>query len=177
MKVIQFIIKPNGFFPNNAALPVLLYKGALHLPEEDGEELVKEAFHQNKWGNSWVNGIYDYHHYHSITHEVLGVISGKCTVMLGGERGIKQVIERGDALILPAGVAHKRIDATDDFVCVGAYPNGADYDMNYGKAEEHPAVEENIRKVPLPDTDPLYGKDGPLIQNWHPAPQKQKVKK
>lgn len=166
MKIFQFLIKENGFFPNNAALPVLLYKGALHLPEEDSEELVKEVFGQNDWGNCWVDGIFEYHHYHSITHEVLGVTRGYCNLMLGGEKGIKQKIERGDVLVLPAGVAHQNIGSSEDFTCVGAYPKGANYDMNYGKKEEHPKVDENIRKLPLPDTDPLYGNEGPLMQHW-----------
>jgi uncharacterized protein YjlB len=177
VKVFQFLIKQNGWFPNNAALPVLLYKGALRLPDEDKEKLVKEVFHQNGWSNDWVDGIYSYHHYHSITHEVLGVIQGKCTLQLGGDRSLKQVIEQGDVIVLPAGVAHKNIESSDDFTCVGAYPKGADYDLNYGKEEEHPKVVENIKKVPLPDTDPLYGKEGPLLDNWKKKTVKEKVKK
>jgi uncharacterized protein YjlB len=176
VKIFQFLIKQNGFFPNNAALPVLLYKAALHLPEEDKEEIVKEVFQQNGWGNNWVDGIYSYHHYHSTAHEVLGVIEGTCTVLLGGDRGIKQKLQEGDVLVLPAGVAHKNIESSDDFTCVGAYPKDADYDMNYGKEEEHPGVDENIRKVPVPDTDPLYGKEGPLLDNWRKKPVREKVK-
>ena len=156
---------------------MLLYKAALHLPEEDKDELVKEVFEQNGWSNTWVDGIYSYHHYHSISHEVLGVISGKCTVLLGGDRGIKQQLEEGDVLVLPAGVAHKNIGSSDDFTCVGAYPNGADYDMNHGKEEEHPKVDENIKKIPIPDTDPLYGKEGPLTENWKKKPVKEKIRK
>jgi uncharacterized protein YjlB len=166
VKIIQFLIKENGFFPNNAALPVLLYKGALHLPEEDKEDLVKEVFEQNGWSNAWTDGIYDYHHYHSITHEVLGVIQGECTIMLGGERGIKQKLQVGDVIVLPAGIAHKNIESSKNFTCVGAYPGGTDYDMNYGKEEEYPKVKENIKNVPVPSTDPLYGKEGPLLDNW-----------
>lgn len=177
MKIFQFLIKENGFFPNNATLPVLLYKGALHLPEEDSDQLLKEAFNQNDWGNTWVDGIYEYHHYHSITHEVLGVIEGSCTLMLGGEKGVKQKIERGDVIILPAGVAHINIESTDNFTCVGAYPKGMDYDMNYGKPEERPKADENIRNVPLPDSDPIFGTEGPLMEHWKKKTVKEKVKK
>lgn len=177
MKMFQFLIKQNGYYPNNAALPVLLYKDALHLPDENNDALVKEVFEQNDWRNSWTNGIYPYHHYHSITHEVLGVIQGHCIVMLGGEKGVRQKIERGDVLVLPAGVAHKNIESSDNFKCVGAYPKGVDYDLNYGKEEEHPKVDENIRQVPLPDTDPIYGKEGPLLENWKKEPAKEKIGK
>jgi len=177
VKIIQFLIKKNGFYPNNAAFPVLLYKGALRLPEDEGETLVKELFGQNDWGNSWTNGIYSYHHYHSITHEVLGVIQGSCTVMLGGEKGIKQKIERGDVLLLPAGVAHKNIESSDDFTCVGAYPKGMDYDTNYGKEEELPKAIENIANAPLPDSDPVFGNEGPVMEHWRKRAVKEKVRK
>ncbi len=166
MKIIQFLIKANGYYPNNPALPVVLYKAALRLPEEDADELVKELFHQHGWNNHWVNGIYPYHHYHSNTHEVLGVIRGQGTVMLGGEKGVRQVLEKGDAIVLPAGVAHRNVESTKDFTVVGAYPDGKEYDMCYGKPDEHPQVDENISKVPLPRTDPLYGANGPLLQHW-----------
>jgi uncharacterized protein YjlB len=177
MKIFQFLIKQNGFFPNNAALPVMLYKNALHLPEEDKEELVKELFQQNGWTNNWVDGIYNYHHYHSTTHEVLGVIQGKCTLLLGGEKGIKQKLEEGDVVVLPAGISHMNLESSDDFTCVGGYPDGGDYDMNYGKEEEHPKVDENIKKVPVPHTDPLYGKEGPLLDNWIKKTVREKIKK
>lgn len=177
MKIFQFLIKKNGFFPNNPGLPVLLYKGALHLPEKGSGELVKELFEQNDWSNSWTNGIYTYHHYHSITHEVIGIIEGSCTVLLGGEKGIKQKMERGDVLILPAGVGHMNIESTNDFACVGAYPKGVDFDMNYGKEEELGKAEEQIRQVPLPDTDPVFGADGPVLEHWRKKSVKEKIKK
>ncbi len=41
-----------------------------------------------------------------------------------------------------------------------------DYDMNYGKAEEHPLVDKKIQKVPLPNEDPIFGKKGILFDYW-----------
>mgnify|MGYP006180739191 FL=1 len=101
MKIIQLKTRKNGNFPNNPALPVILYKGVLNLTEEDNEQVVENIFNSNNWSNSWVNGIYDYHHYHSITHEVLGILNGKCTVMLGGEKGALYKLDKGDVLIIP----------------------------------------------------------------------------
>lgn len=164
-KIHHEIIKANGVFPNNAHLPVLLYKAVLELPDRNEAQVVKKIFETNKWSNSWTNGIYDYHHFHSITHEVLGVISGSCIVALGGSDENQFTIEKGDVLILPAGVAHKRINSDKDFKCVGAYPGGADYDIKRGKSSEKNEAESNIRKVPIPDKDPVYGK-GPLQKFW-----------
>jgi hypothetical protein len=57
---------------------VLLYKGVLQLPDDDAAKTVEKIFETNKWSNAWTNGIFDYHHYHSITHEVLGVVRAMC---------------------------------------------------------------------------------------------------
>jgi uncharacterized protein YjlB len=40
---------------------------------------MEELFRQNGWRASWRDGIYDYVHYHSRIHEVLGVARGKAT--------------------------------------------------------------------------------------------------
>jgi uncharacterized protein YjlB len=164
-KIHHEIIPENGTFPNNSRLPVLIYKGVLELPDEEPEKVIEHIFESNKWSNAWTNGIYDYHHFHSIAHEVLGVCCGYCYVMLGGPDSKKFTLEKGDVIIIPAGVAHKNIGSSDDFKCVGAYPGGADYDIKKGKAEEKAEAKKNINKVPFPEKDPVYGK-GPLQRLW-----------
>src|SRR4051812_2685667 len=81
------LIKDNGVFPNNNLLPVILYKGILDLPLFSPAQKVRNLFHENNWKNSWVDGIYDYHHYHSNTHEALGIIKGNAIILLGGDNG------------------------------------------------------------------------------------------
>ena len=44
---------------------------------------------------------------------------------------------------------------------------GQKWDMNYGKPGERPQAERNIAQVPLPKTDPVYGRDGQLTKYWH----------
>jgi uncharacterized protein YjlB len=164
-KVHHEIISENGVFPNNAHLPVLLYKAVLELPDGNSEKVIQHIFAGNKWGNAWTNGIFNYHHYHSIAHEVLGVFRGACVVALGGSNEKQYHLEKGDVLIIPAGVAHKNISSSDDFKCVGAYPGGVSYDIKRGKLSERPEADKNIREVPLPEKDPVYGK-GPLQKFW-----------
>jgi len=54
---------------------------------------------------------------------VLGIYSGSCDVLLGGEKGIQFTVNPGDIIIIPAGIAHKNVGATEDFKCIGAYPS------------------------------------------------------
>jgi uncharacterized protein YjlB len=164
-EIINKVLKDDGTFPNSN-LPVLIYKTALMLPEEHAAKIIEGIFKKNNWTNSWRNGIYDYHHYHSITHEVLGVYEGSTTVELGGARGITLLIEKGDVIIIPAGVAHRNVTPESNFKCVGAYPDGRDYDIKKGDPEDRPGADKNIKKVPLPELDPVYGLNGPLILNW-----------
>lgn len=164
-QIIKKVFKDDGTFPNSI-LPALIYKGALILPEEHPEKIIEEIFKKNAWTNSWRNGIYDYHHYHSIAHEVLGVYEGDTVVELGGAQGDTQLIEKGDIIIIPAGVAHRNVTPESNFKCVGAYPGGSDYDIKKGEPGDRPGADKNIKKVSLPENDPVYGKTGVLINTW-----------
>ena len=83
----KYFIKDDGIFPNSP-LPVLHYPQVLRLPKLFPAVAIKRLFQNNNWKNNWKQGIYTFHHYHSITHEVLGVCKGETLLMLGGEIGI-----------------------------------------------------------------------------------------
>jgi uncharacterized protein YjlB len=166
INIIRHLIADDGRFPNHGLLPLLVYRKALILPESDSDKIVTDIFESNGWTNSWTNGVYDYHHYHSTAHEVLGIIKGSARIQFGGPSGISLLLEAGDVVIIPAGVAHKKIGDDDHFSCVGAYPDGQQYDMNYGKEGERPAADQRIKNLPLPEADPVYGTNGPLKKNW-----------
>lgn len=165
IQVISEVILAQGYFPNNNHYPLLIYKSVFsidHLQSAAIKNLLKE----NYWGNAWVNGIYDYHHYHSNTHEVLIIIAGWCEVIYGGPKGKPYRISEGDVVIHPAGVSHKKENSSKNFTCIGAYPDSINYDMYYGKANEHPKVDLNIKVVALPQMDPVFGSDGILFKFW-----------
>lgn len=164
-KIISHQLKENGRFPNNPNLPLLIYQQVFE-EKKDLETQFKAGFQENNWKGSWVNGVFDYHHYHSTAHEVLGVISGTATIMFGGPEGIEADVEAGDMVVLPAGTGHCRLSASDDFKVAGAYPAGQeDYDLC--TEEDNPEEKKkNIRKVPLPETDPVSGKNGPITDFW-----------
>jgi len=97
--------------PNHPALPVIHYAG----PFRDAPSRIEEVFREHRWGNHWTDGIYGYTHFHTNTHEALGVVSGTAVLRLGGERGVDVELEAGDVLVLPAGTGHRRVMASSDF--------------------------------------------------------------
>ena len=156
----------DGLIPNNR-LPLLIYPNAVPETRKSGDPVAfEQLFERHGWTDSWRNGVYRYHHYHSAAHEALGCYRGEATVLFGGERGVTRTLASGDVVVIPAGVGHKLLDASDDFAVVGAYPDGQHPDMNYGKPEERDVALANIKRVPVPKQDPVTGTDGPLLGIW-----------
>ena len=154
----------DGAIPNSE-LPVLIYHG---IGEAAGDaDACEELFDRNRWWRFWRDGIYPFHHFHSTAHEALGVVSGRATVVLGGpERGERLELRAGDVAILPAGTGHCNEGSSGDFLVIGAYPRGQDWDLRRGDPAEHDEAVENIRRVPMPEADPVRGSEGPLLELW-----------
>lgn len=166
-RVKTFQFKADGTIPNNRDLPVLLYPQVVDLSRADDPAALLEAiFSANDWGDAWRNGIYDYVHYHSAIHEVLGIARGRVSVRLGGDHGEELDLSAGDAVVLPAGTGHQCLMASEDLLVVGAYPPSGEYDLCRGSKEEYGKARASIPLVPPPGFDPIYGADGPLTRHW-----------
>src|SRR5437868_15478690 len=122
----QFRFTDDGVFPNSL-LPLLVYRQALATKDGDGGSVVEECLAENDWTNSWRNGVYSFAHYHSTTHEALGVYRGSATLRLGGEHGKNVEVHAGDVIVIPTGVAQRKVEASEDFGVVGAYPDGREW--------------------------------------------------
>ncbi|MGI8598764.1 MAG: cupin [Chitinophagaceae bacterium] len=166
IKPETFFVKDDGIFPNSH-LPVLYFPQILNLPRLFAGGAVRNLFKKNNWGNNWKAGIYTYHHYHSICHEVLGFIKGETLLLLGGESGVTIFVEKGDVLVIPAGVAHINLGKEKDITCIGGYEGGRNYDMKYGEPGERKKADNNIQSVPLPETDPVTGDTQGLPEIWN----------
>jgi uncharacterized protein YjlB len=156
-------LRANDGIPNSP-LPVLLYRDT----ELTDPSTAERTFAARDWLGAWRDGIFDFHHFHSTAHEVLAVVCGEVTVLLGGPSpgGRKVTATRGDVLVLPAGTGHCRLRASDELAVVGAYPGGMEWDVCRGNAAERDEVSRNLVRVPVPSTDPLHGADGPLPRLW-----------
>jgi uncharacterized protein YjlB len=168
-KPLTFMFKNDGKVPNNPALPVLVYKGAVDVDSKrDPASAIEKLFTANGWGrDQWRDGIYPFVHYHSMIHEALGIARGRARVQLGGHNGEVFELAAGDVVVLPAGTGHQRLSGSDDFLVIGAYPPEGTYNLCRG---DNPAERDKalmtIPKVPLPESDPVAGNDGPLPKLW-----------
>lgn len=163
-----YLFEDDGVIPNHPRWPLIIYKSAVRLPEElDPAAVFEEVFGGHGWRNSWRDSVYDYVHYHSRIHEVLGVARGSGQVRFGGNNGRALTLKAGDVAVLPAGTGHQRMKASDDFLVVGAYPASGVYDECKSREDRKKALAA-IDRVLRPRQDPVYGKAGPLMRIWAP---------
>jgi uncharacterized protein YjlB len=160
MARIQKLHFPKPADVPNSALPVLILRGVLSLHAARKAAGFRRRFKENGWTGLWTGTIYDYTHFHSNAHEVLGIAEGNVALRIGGEAGSLFQLKAGDMIVIPAGVGHRRIGGDDGLKVIGAYPRGqSHYDM-----KRQGSV---MPRVALPETDPFFGADGPLVKAWH----------
>ncbi|POP47334.1 cupin [Superficieibacter electus] len=151
--------------PNHPHLTVLIYQRVV--TEGDIARQFEQRFAANGWPPQWRDGIFDYHHYHSTAHEVLGIAAGTARLLLGGPGGKEFDVRKGDVILLPAGTGHRRLSASDDFLVVGAYAPGQEPDLC--KEAPDAAMLARIASLPFPGSDPVNGKTHPLTEYWQNA--------
>ena len=171
-----FRFRDDGETPNNPRLPLVVYRGAVRLDRGyDPAAVLEETFARHGWRDSWRDGVYDFLHFHTATHEVLGIARGRVTVQFGGSKGCNITLAAGDVVVLPAGTGHRRIRASRDLLVVGAYPAGGSYDEPRPEETDHARALASIAKVKLPRHDPVYGAEGALGRLWtRPARARQR---
>ena len=158
---------PRGRVPNSR-FPLLIHRGGV---PGGGKDAVRARFQDNGWLNNWeYPGIYLYHHFHSTTHECLGVATGWMELELFGKGGSTVRLEAGDVVVMPAGVSHAMTGSADDVMVIGGYPEGRDWD-NIQEAHvseaDFRAAAKRIMALPIPAADPVTG--APLTR-WREAP-------
>lgn len=159
-------ISDGGWCPNNPSCPLLIYRDTLEGSGEELAERFEQTFKRNGWPPAWRYTIYDYPHFHSTTHEVIGVFWGEADVRFGDEAGFTARISAGDIVVIPAGVSHQRLWQTDGFQGVGAYPEGCAVDEVREDSDVSTSVViDRISALKIPP-DPLEGGEGALGEAW-----------
>ena len=145
---LALMFRDDGSIPNNPHLPFLVYRGAIDVAGADSpERVIESTFSANGWVDMWRNGIFPY------------VEAGKVLDLTPG-----------DVAVLPAGTGHQCLWATPELCVIGAYPKRGSYDLCRGSKAENAKALKTIPEVPLPDSDPVHGKAGPLTTLWQAAP-------
>jgi uncharacterized protein YjlB len=152
----------------NSRFPLLIHRAGI---PGGGAEAVLKRFRAHGWLNNWrYPGIYTYPHFHSTTHECLGVAQGWMDVELFGRGGVRMRVAAGDVIVMPAGVSHAMVGSSEDILMVGGYPEGRDWDNmqeDHITEEARRAAAKRIMMLPIPSRDPVTGE--PLVE-WIEAP-------
>jgi len=166
LRVIAHRLAAGGSVPNHPQWPLLVYPGAVEIAGADPAAAFEGLFDGNRWPAAWRDGVHPFHHFHSNAHEALGVYSGEVTVQFGGDGGIVITARPGDVIVLPAGTGHKKLSSRGALGIVGAYPAGQHPDTCTPLLSNARRSAEAVASVPLPESDPVYGADGPLFTHW-----------
>ena len=78
-------------------------------------------------------------------------------------------ISEGDVTVIPAGVGHKRIEASHDFLMAGAYPPGQSGNIVRPGDFDAERLAAEIAAVDLPSTDPISGGADGIVALWRAA--------
>lgn len=171
IEVSQHLIPAWHSIPNTSIQnkPLLIYHSAFK-KGITASQISAHLENVNVVAPQWQYTMYKQSHFHSTTHEVLSVASGRARLCFGGEDNpgrIEPVVRAGDVIIVPAGVAHRLLEdqsgsSGGGYAMVGSYPRGKQWDMCYGAEDEDEAqLKKNISHLEWFDQDPIYGPDGP----------------
>jgi len=168
LRTSSYFIPSFNRLPNTSlqSKPLLIYHSCF--PSPSASSIENHLTSVGVVTPQWRYTMYSTTHYHSTTHEVLSVYSGRAKLCFGGEENPKRVeteVSAGDVIVIPAGVGHRLLeDIEGGFGMVGSYPKGSkNWDMCYGREEGQEDPEDRIKALNWFERDPIYGDEGPVV--------------
>ena len=131
LRISKHFIKAHSGFPNTSVhpkRPLLIYHSCF-ASSTSPNEIERHLRSVGVVEPQWRFPMYRQHHYHSTTNEVLCVAGGSARLCFGGGENPERVeveVEKGDVMVVPAGVAHAMLDDHGGFSMIGSYPVGGD---------------------------------------------------
>jgi uncharacterized protein YjlB len=169
LRVSRHFIPAHGLVPNTSIQlkPLLIYHAAFS-SSVNASAIESHLQSIGVVDPAWRYTMYSTSHFHSTSHELLCIASGAAKLCFGHEDNperVEQVVEKGDVIVVPAGVAHRLLeDLAGGFQMVGSYPKGRDWDMCYGREGEEEKV-KRIKWLGWFERDPVYGETGPVLDD------------
>lgn len=126
LQVLKHQIPAHGLIPNTSiqGKPLMIYKSAFP-SSTNGSQIESHLSSVGVVTPQWRFPMYGFDHFHSTSHEVLGIAAGKAKLCFGHQdnpKRVEEVLQKGDVIIMPAGVSHRMIEDLDGgFSMVGRY--------------------------------------------------------
>ncbi|SDC00024.1 cupin domain-containing protein [Niabella drilacis] len=163
-----FYFKEDPQIPSSP-LPLLVYRGFFDKEYDACEDWLIKKFRSNKWFPSPALGAFNFTHYYINTHIVLGVCAGEAQWQLGGTLGIITVLEKGDVMVIPAGVALRHLGSGTDLNLAGACSVNVSPELQRRQSGNRVHANRSIANIPTPDNDPILGPGAGLLTIWQPV--------
>ena len=161
------VFEPDGGVPNSR-LPLAFWPGRLPADARNGPA-ANALFRKNGWQGTWVYTVFPFWHFHTRGHEALACVAGRARIGFGGDHGIEVDVAVGDVCVIPAGVGHRRLDSSPDFLMAGGYPPDQEGNIIRIGDLDDGTIAGEIAALALPETDPISGQADGVVAAWRKA--------
>jgi len=161
------VFEPDGGVPNSR-LPLAFWRSRLPADARSGPA-ANALFRKNGWQGTWVYTVFPFWHFHTRGHEALACVAGRARIGFGGDHGIEVDVAVGDVCVIPAGVGHRRLDSSPDFLMAGGYPPDQEGNIIRIGDLDDGTIAGEIAALALPETDPISGQVDGVVAAWRKA--------
>jgi hypothetical protein len=148
-------------------MALVIYRSPVNLRDDlDPAAIFEDLFASKSWKDSWRDGVYDFLHFHTNRHELLGIARGAVQVEFGGAKGKRLRLRAGDgcSFCRDGPSAHRRQRRP---------PGCRRLSTKFRRLRRAEAFRygpskggRGRRPRARPKSDPVDGGKGPLLVHW-----------